>query len=123
LLLSLAACVSKTTIDVIKNAMESVKTKTIIEWHENNIRKSVQAKRMSAFRSPKTLEQKSVPIIDLCCCMIFNRPEARVGVTACTSPLPRVGEGKCHASPTQWKRGNAHNLVAVLPGSCGQAAA
>ena len=56
--MSLAACVSKTTIDVIKNAMESVKTKTIIEWHKNNIGKSVQAKRISAFYSPKILEQK-----------------------------------------------------------------
>jgi hypothetical protein len=59
LLLSLAACVSKTTIDVIKNAMESVKTKTIIEWHKKNIGKSVQAKRISAFRFPKILEQKA----------------------------------------------------------------
>jgi hypothetical protein len=58
LLLSLAACVSKTTIDVVKNAMESVKTKTVIEWQKNNIGKSVQAKRMSAFRFPKILEQK-----------------------------------------------------------------
>jgi hypothetical protein len=58
LLLSLAACVSKTTIDVVKNAMESVKTKTVIEWHKNNIGKSVQARRMSAFRLPKISEQK-----------------------------------------------------------------
>ena len=58
LLLSLAACVSTTTIDVIKNAMESVKTKTVIEWYKNNIGKSVQAKRMSAFRLPKIMEQK-----------------------------------------------------------------
>ena len=58
LLLSLAACVSKTTTDVIKNAMESVKTKTVIEWHKNNIGKSVQAKRMAVFHSPKILEQK-----------------------------------------------------------------
>lgn len=58
LLLSLAACVSKTTTDVIKSAMETVKTKTVIEWHKNNIGKSVQAKRISAFRLPKIMEQK-----------------------------------------------------------------
>jgi hypothetical protein len=58
LLLSLAACVSKTTIDVIKSAMESVKTKTVTEWHKNNIGKSVQSKRISAFRASKISEQK-----------------------------------------------------------------
>ena len=41
------------------NAIKSVKTKTVIEWHKNNIGKSVQAKRMSAFRLPKILEQKA----------------------------------------------------------------
>jgi hypothetical protein len=58
LLLSLAAFVSKTTVDVIQNAMESVKTKTVIEWYKNTIGKSVQAKRTSAFRLPKIQEQK-----------------------------------------------------------------
>jgi hypothetical protein len=57
LLLSLAACVSKTTTDVIKNAMESVKTKSVIEWYKTNIGKSVQAKRLSAFRSKKTPDE------------------------------------------------------------------
>ncbi|MEO7048499.1 MAG: hypothetical protein ABI091_24585, partial [Ferruginibacter sp.] len=58
IILSSIACVSKTTIDVIKNAMESVKTKNVIEWYKNNIGKSVQAKRMSAFRLPEISEQK-----------------------------------------------------------------
>ncbi len=59
LLLSLVACVSKTTTDVIKSAMESVKTKTVIERHKNNLGKSVQANRTSAFRLPKIKEQKA----------------------------------------------------------------
>ena len=58
LILSIAAFTSKTTINVIKTAMESVKTKTVIEWHKNNIGKSVQAKRISAFRFSRKMEQK-----------------------------------------------------------------
>ncbi len=39
LLLSLAACASNTNMDVVrKNAMESVKTKSVIEWHKNEYR-------------------------------------------------------------------------------------
>ena len=72
LLLSLAACVSKTTIDVIKNAMESVKTKTIIEWHKKNIGKSVQAKRIFSVSFSKNIGTKSVPRIICFYWMIFT---------------------------------------------------
>ncbi|MGB6976870.1 MAG: hypothetical protein WBE18_05390, partial [Gammaproteobacteria bacterium] len=58
LLLSLAALVSTTTKDVIRKAMESIKTKTVVEWHKKNIRKSVQAKRVEAFKPRNGTEQK-----------------------------------------------------------------
>jgi hypothetical protein len=60
LLLSLAAIVSETTKNVVQEAMESVNTKTIIEWFKKNIGKSVQSKRISALskKKPKIEEQK-----------------------------------------------------------------
>jgi hypothetical protein len=58
LLLSLAAIVSDTTKDVIQKAMETIKTKTIIEWYKKNIGKSVQSKRATALSSKKIKEQK-----------------------------------------------------------------
>ena len=49
LLLTLGAIVSKTTADVVKQAMESTPTKTIREWYKEHIKKSLQAKRIDAF--------------------------------------------------------------------------
>lgn len=58
LLLSLAAIVSKTTEDVIHKVMESVPTKRVHEWIEENIGKSVQSKRKEVFSSVRKAEQK-----------------------------------------------------------------
>ena len=49
LLLTLGAIVSKTTEDVVKQAMESTSTKMIREWYRENIKKSLQARRIEAF--------------------------------------------------------------------------
>lgn len=49
LILTVAAVASSTTSDVIKKAMETVKTKNVIEWVKNKIGKSVQAKRNEIF--------------------------------------------------------------------------
>jgi len=58
LLLSLAAVVSKTTVDVVQDAMKSTKTKAINTWQTINIGKSVQAKRIKALNSKRNKEQK-----------------------------------------------------------------
>ena len=50
LILSAAALVSTTTKSVIQKAMESTKTKTVVEWCNKNIGKSVHAKRVDAFQ-------------------------------------------------------------------------
>ena len=49
LILGLPAIVSTTTNEIIKKAMETVKTKNVIDWVKNNIGKSVQAKRNEVF--------------------------------------------------------------------------
>lgn len=51
LLLSLAAITSKTTKNVIHNAMVAIKTKAIIAWQKENIRESVQAKKIKSLSS------------------------------------------------------------------------
>jgi hypothetical protein len=56
LLLTLGAIVSKTTNDVVKQAMESTPTRTIRGWYKENIKKSLQARRIDAFN----LQDKSL---------------------------------------------------------------
>jgi hypothetical protein len=57
LLLSIGALVSETTKEVIQKAMETTKTKTVIEWYKKNIGKSVQAKKIEVFAQNNS-EQK-----------------------------------------------------------------
>jgi hypothetical protein len=57
-ILSLAAIVSKTTTEIVHEALETVPTKKIHEWFKNNIGKSVQAKRMQVNNWVKDQEQK-----------------------------------------------------------------
>jgi len=49
LVLSVAAMVSVTTAEIIYQAMESVSTKTMLDWCREKFGKSVQAKRKEAF--------------------------------------------------------------------------
>jgi hypothetical protein len=49
LILSLPAFVSKTTSEIIHQALESVPTKQVISWYEKHFGESVQAKRKKAF--------------------------------------------------------------------------
>jgi hypothetical protein len=57
LVLTVAAVVSKTSRDVIRTAMETVRTKDVIDWCRRKLGKSVQARR-KIFSSDKTPEQK-----------------------------------------------------------------
>jgi hypothetical protein len=57
-LLSFAASISKTTQEIVHRAMETVPTKNIFEWFENNVGKSVQSRRMEVNSVVKKLEQK-----------------------------------------------------------------
>jgi len=57
-ILSLAAIVSKTTTEIVHEALETVPTKKIHEWFKDNIGKSVQAKRMQVNNWIKDQEQK-----------------------------------------------------------------
>jgi hypothetical protein len=58
LLLSTAAIVSKTTEEVIEKAMETVRTKDVLDWCKKNIGQSVQSKRKEAFAFYEKTEQK-----------------------------------------------------------------
>jgi len=58
LILSLGAMASKTTVDVVQKAMQSIKTKVVIQWQKENIGKSVQAKKILAFDLATKAEQK-----------------------------------------------------------------
>jgi hypothetical protein len=58
LVLSVAAMVSTTTTEVIQNALESVRTKKVIEWCKKTLGQSVPAKRKEAFASRQKTEQK-----------------------------------------------------------------
>lgn len=57
IVLTVAAIVSKTTSEVIRAAMETVRTKDVIEWCRNKLGRSVQGKR-NIFSSDKSPEQK-----------------------------------------------------------------
>jgi len=58
LLLSTAAIVSTTTEDVVKKAMETVRTKDVLDWCKKNIGQSVQSMRKEAFAFYEKAEQK-----------------------------------------------------------------
>ncbi len=58
LILSIPAMVSKTTVEVVQKAMETVHTKDILIWCEKMIGKSVQYKRRKIFKNYTTTEQK-----------------------------------------------------------------
>ena len=58
LVLSVAAMVSTTTTEVIQNALESVRTKKVVEWCKKTLGKTVPAKRKEAFASHQKTEQK-----------------------------------------------------------------
>lgn len=58
MLLSLPAMLSKTTKDVIQKALESVPTKKVFQWVEENIGQSVQSKKIEALSVVKKSEQK-----------------------------------------------------------------
>ncbi len=58
LVLSVAAMVAPTTLEVVSQALENVSTKKVLAWCKEKIGKSLQAKRKEAFASPKKAEQK-----------------------------------------------------------------
>ena len=58
LVLALGAMVSHTTAAVIKEALESVPTKTVLTWCREKLGKTVQATRRTLFVSPHKAEQK-----------------------------------------------------------------
>jgi len=58
LLLALPALVSETSESVMRKALESTPTKFVINWYRKNIIKSVQAKRVEAFKTTHKMEQK-----------------------------------------------------------------
>lgn len=53
LLLSLGAIVAKTSTEVIQAALESTKTKDVLDWCQTKLGKSVQSKRQQAYKSQK----------------------------------------------------------------------
>ena len=58
LVLALGAIVSHTTADVIKAALESVQTKTVLTWCREKLGNTVQATRRTLFASQRNPEQK-----------------------------------------------------------------
>lgn len=58
MVLSIAAMVSSTTKEIIEKAMETVPTKKISEWCNENIGQSLQSKRKKAFAFKEDEEQK-----------------------------------------------------------------
>lgn len=58
LVLALGAIVSHTTADVIKQALESVPTKTVLAWCREKLGKTVQTTRRTLFASQHNAEQK-----------------------------------------------------------------
>ncbi len=60
-ILSLAAIVSETTVEVVKTALETVSTNKIHEWFKKNIGRSIQAKRVQINKLIKKEEQKQQP--------------------------------------------------------------
>jgi hypothetical protein len=58
LVLALRAIVSHTTADVIREALESVPTKTVLTWCREKLGKTLQATRRTLFASQRNAEQK-----------------------------------------------------------------
>jgi hypothetical protein len=58
LVLALGAIVSHTTADVIREALESVPTKTVLTWCREKLGKTLQATRRTLFASQRNAEQK-----------------------------------------------------------------
>ena len=58
LVLALGAIVSRTTADVIKEALENVPTKTVLAWCQEKLGKTLQATRRTLFASQRNAEQK-----------------------------------------------------------------
>jgi len=54
LLLGIAAMVSTTTSEVVKKAMETVPTQAVLDWCQENIGSSVQAKKIEMLSHLKT---------------------------------------------------------------------
>jgi len=63
MLLSLAAILSKTTEEIIHNALDVVPTKLIYEWAKENIGNSVQSKRKKVLEVIRKMEQKKDDIL------------------------------------------------------------
>ncbi len=57
-ILSLAAIVSKTTIETVQEALENISTKKVFEWFKEKVGDSVQAKKMQVNNLIKKEEQK-----------------------------------------------------------------
>lgn len=64
MVLSVAAIVSETTQDTVKQALETVPTKRILEWAKETLGQSVQAKRKIAFSTAPGAEQKWDQLLD-----------------------------------------------------------
>ncbi len=62
LVLGGAAMVSSTASQVAQNALETVPTKTVLAWRQDNLGLSVQAQRRQAFASDQHTEQKRDPL-------------------------------------------------------------
>ena len=62
LVLLLGAMVSHTSAEVIRQALESVPTKTVLTWCREKLGKTVQATRRAIFAPPRKAEQKQDPI-------------------------------------------------------------
>lgn len=58
MLLSLGALVSSTSAEVVKKALETVKTKRVLDWCKENLGKTVQAKKRKILGNPIMAEQK-----------------------------------------------------------------
>jgi hypothetical protein len=58
LVLALGALVAPTTAEVIKQALTTVPTKTVLTWCREKLGKTVQATRRTLFASPRKAEQK-----------------------------------------------------------------
>ncbi len=62
LLLSLPAMVSDTTPEVVQNALETVPTKTMLDWCKEKLGQSLQSLRKEVFASTDETEQKQNPL-------------------------------------------------------------
>ena len=64
MVLGVAAIVSYTTQEIVKQALETVSTKRILEWAKETLGQSVQAKRKIAFSTAPDAEQKWDQLLD-----------------------------------------------------------